>query len=209
MVATAFALLLVLGLTVVAISVHRFVLRPILDLQAALDRFRLGDAAANASGGPLVEMRALADQFNGMTRTIARQRSDQLTFLAAVAHDLRNPLSGLKMIVQTLEREPRTVTSDHFRRLDRQLDRLTRMVGDLLDATRIESGHLELQFEDFDLRDAVRAMVDLYTSTTSTHRITLNTPERSLIVHGDRLRIEQVISIFSATRSSTRLTAAR
>jgi signal transduction histidine kinase len=187
-------LLLVLSLVSVAIGVFRLVLRPILTLQAAVERFRAGDALEKVSGGPLFEIRMLADRFNEMIDAIAQRRRDQLTFLAAVAHDLRDPLAGLKMIVQILEREPGGATPDRFRRLDRQLDRLTRMVGDLLDATRIESGHLELQLQDFDLRDAARAMVDLYAPTTSTHRITLKVPDRPLIQHGDPLRVEQVIS---------------
>jgi signal transduction histidine kinase len=194
LVVIASAVLLVLGLTAVALGVHRLVVRPILGLQDAVERFRVGDRREKVSGGPLFETRLLADRFNEMAEAIAQQRRDQLTFLAAVAHDLRNPLSAFKMIVQSLERDPAAATADRWARLDRQLDRLTRMVGDLLDATRIESGHLELQLEDFDLRDAARSMVDLYAPTTSTHVVTLAASDRPLIVHADPLRIEQVIS---------------
>ncbi len=186
------ALLLLLGLAVVASGIHRLILRPILNLQEAVRQFRSGAPGVQVSGGVLAETHELADRFNEMTASIGEQRQDQLTFLAAVAHDLRNPLSALKLIVQTLERDPALATPDRFRRLDRQLDRLTRMVGDLLDATRIESGHLELALEEFDLRTVAQSMVDLYGPTT-THRLTLTAPERPLFVRGDPLRLEQVV----------------
>ena len=194
MVALASSLVLLLGLAVVGVSIHRLVIRPIASLHAAVERAQMGDAGERASGGPLYETGVLAERFNEMTDAIAQRRRDQLTFLAAVAHDLRNPLAGLKMIVQSLERDPEGATPGRLQRLDRQLDRFTRMVGDLLDATRIEAGNLELRYEDFDLRDAARAMVDLYAPTTTIHEVTLKTPERPLIEHGDPLRVEQVIS---------------
>ena len=194
MVALTSGLLLLLGLAVVAIAVHQLVIWPIQSLHAAVERARMGDPGERASGGPLYETGVLAERFNEMTDAIAQRRRDQLTFLAAVAHDLRNPLAGLKMIVQNLERDPGGTTPARLQRLDRQVDRFTRMVGDLLDATRIEAGNLELRFEDFDLRDAARAMVDLYAPTTTIHQVTLKAPERPLIEHGDPLRVEQVIS---------------
>jgi signal transduction histidine kinase len=193
-VAGSSALLLLVGFTVVGIAIRRLILRPILNLQEAVERFRAGDPGDKASGGPLTEIGELADRFNEMTESMAQQRRNQLTFLAAVAHDLRNPLSALKLTVQSIAREPEGATHDRVGRLDRQLDRLTRMVGDLLDATRIESGDLELKLEDFDLRDAAHGVVDLYTPTTSTHQLTLKAPDRPVVLHGDPLRIEQVIS---------------
>jgi signal transduction histidine kinase len=185
---------MVIGLLVVALGVRRLVLRPVFSLQETIARFRSGSTEAKAPEAPPREMRELAAAFNEMLDTITRQRRDQLTFLAAVAHDLRNPLSALKMIVQTVEREPTSATPDRFRRLDRQLDRLTRMVGDLLDATQIESGHLELKRELFDLRESARTIVDLYAPTTATHQVILKVPEEPVIVYADPLRLEQVIS---------------
>lgn len=188
------AVVTVIGLALVSLGVRWLVVQPVLDLAAVVRRFQAGDTEAKAKDGPLREMRHLAAAFNEMVDTITGARRDQLTFLAAVAHDLRNPLSGLKILVQSLERAPTAATPERFRRLDRQLDRLARMVGDLLDATRIESGQLELRLEDFDLRDTARAMVDLYAPTTTTHEVILKVPEEPVIIHADPLRIEQILS---------------
>lgn len=186
--------LLVVVFVVLVLCMHRFVLVPLLTLRSALERFRPGESGGEISGGPFVETRELAQRFNEMVELVIRQRRDQLTFLAAVAHDLRNPLSALKLTVSSLEREYGAAKPERFTRLDRQIDRLSRMVGDLLDATRIESGQLELKLKEVDVREAARSMVDLYAPTTTTHRVTLDVPDTPVIVRADALRLEQVVS---------------
>ncbi len=184
----------VAGLLALTLGVRWLVLRPLWDLRTALASFRGGESEVQANRGVLRELRDLDDAFNDMADTIRGLRHDQLTFLAGVAHDLRNPLSVLKMNMQMLERElGPAVTPKRVKLLDRQIDRLARMAGDLLDATRIEAGELDLQMQDLDLRDAARAMVDLYEPTSPSHAIVLDLPTQPVVVHGDPHRIEQVV----------------
>jgi two-component system, OmpR family, sensor histidine kinase MtrB len=185
---------LVAGVTVVTVGLRLLVLRPLLEIGDAMRRFRRGHSDARAGDERVREMADLAATFNEMAEAIARARRDQLTFLAAVAHDLRNPLHALKLGVHALTRETSPISPERWKLLERNIDRVTRMVGDLLDATRIEAGELELQLEEFDLCAAVRATIDLFAPTTSAHRITARTPDRPVLVRGDSLRIEQVIS---------------
>lgn len=194
MLAILSGVVLVAGSVVVALGVRLLVLRPLVELQGAMRRFQGGDADAKAGAYPSSELSDLAGTFNEMAGAIVQSRRDQLTFLAAVAHDLRNPLQALTLGVQALAREREPIAPQRCGRLVRQIERLSRMVGDLLDATRIEAGQLELQLEELDLRAAARAMVDLFTPTTAAHWITLEAPEHPVVVRGDSLRIEQVIS---------------
>lgn len=186
--------LLIAGLVFVVLGVRWLVVRPIFELRDAMRRFRRGDADAKAREGPAHEVHELASTFNEMADTITHQRRDQLTFLAGVAHDLRNPLSTLRLAVQTLGHDAARIKPEQVQRLDRQIDRLARMVNDLLDATRIEAGQLELRLEDMDLRESARAVVDLYAASTTTHDLMLRAPDSPVILRGDPLRVEQVIS---------------
>jgi len=90
-----------------------------------------------------------------------RQKSD---FLATLSHELRNPLAPICNSIYVLEHAAQG--SDAVRRahevLRRQADHLTRLVGDLLDMTRITRGEVELQLARIDARDVVRrACVDM------------------------------------------------
>lgn len=189
------ALLLVCSLLALAFGLHKAVLRPILALNETIAEFRAGAAGRRAKPRGLREVRELAHGFNNMADALAKQREDQLAFLAGVAHDLRNPLHALRLGVHALvEERSRTERERTHDALDRQLDRLERMVDDLLDATRIEAGKLEMRFEVFDLRVAVDDMIRLYAPTSPQHHISARLPPEPALVEGDPLRLEQVVS---------------
>jgi signal transduction histidine kinase len=124
------------------------------------------------------------------------QRKQQLDFLAAVAHDLRNPLGAIKLSVATLggrgalpgERTARTLAL-----VDRQVDRLERMVGDLLDAARVEAGELTLHPSACDLREIARDAAELYAPTSTRHTLDVDIPDDPLTGLFDAARIHQVL----------------
>lgn len=186
---------LVIGLLGTVVGVRRYVVRPTLDLHAAVVGFRSGDRERRANEIGSRESAALAHAFNELADELVRQRQSQVEFLAGVAHDLRNPLGALKLGIHALaleqseERRLRTLE-----RLDRQGGRLARMVDDLLDATRVEAGQLELDLEDIDARDVVDDIVALYAPTSPDHEIARSSPPEPVVVRADPLRLEQVLS---------------
>lgn len=187
--------LLVLASVVVAFGVSRYLLRPLLALHDAIARLRAGEAEARVDAGGLRETAELNEGFNELADALMHQREAQLTFLAGVAHDLRNPLSALKLGMRSLGQQHTEGGRERTRTLlDRQMDRLARMVDDLLDAARIESGHLELRPETIDVRDAVADVVRLYAPTSADHQIETDMPPQPVLIEGDALRIEQVVS---------------
>ncbi|HEX6996158.1 MAG TPA: ATP-binding protein [Gammaproteobacteria bacterium] len=191
----AAALVLVCGLLAMAWGINRTVLKPILALHRTIGAFRAGETDRRTRPSGLREVRELAQGFNAMADALARQRESQLAFLAGVAHDLRNPLHALRLGMQALAEERSQVERSRTHdALDRQLDRLERMVDDLLDATRIEAGQLEMRFEECDLRVAVDDMIRLYAPTSPEHRISAKLPDQPVIVEADPLRLEQVVS---------------
>ena len=187
--------LLLVSLVAILFGVQRLVLRPLLGVRVAMERFESGDVRARADDEEgSREITDIARTFNSMANTIRQRRQELLTFLAGIAHDLKNPISALKLSWQAMRRMPDALDSEQLERLDRQLDRLTRLIGDLLDAVRIEAGHLELEFEDLDLRFCVREMVELYEPTSPDHTVVLDVPDHPVEIRADPLRVEQVIS---------------
>jgi two-component system sensor histidine kinase MtrB len=185
-------LLLLAGLLAVVLASRRHVLRPILDLERCMKRFREGDEQARVKTAGLRELHEVSEGFNELVQTIVHQRKGELTYLAAVAHDLRDPLSVLKLIAHELAMRCEAMAPRQAQLFDRQVDRLTRMVGDLLDATRIQSGELELKIERLDLRQTVHAMVDIYNFRAG-QRVSAQIPEDPVWVRADAARLEQVI----------------
>lgn len=191
------ALLLVLGGLVLLVGMRRYVLRPLLELNAAMRRFGSGRKRARAVESGPSELREMARTFNDMAASLVRQQEEQLAFLAGVAHELRNPLSALKMST-ALAPAGRPVSEERLQRamalVRRQMARLERMVGDLLDATHIESGRFELRLEPREVRELAREVVELYQSGPQGHELHLQLPEEPLVLSCDATRLEQVLN---------------
>jgi signal transduction histidine kinase len=81
-----------------------------------------------------------------------------------------------------------------YARVNRQIDRLERMVFDFLDAARIEAGRLELLVEVCDMRDIARATIDLFEPTAPAHQLSLMAPSDPVRVSCDPARVEQVLN---------------
>jgi PAS domain S-box-containing protein len=124
-----------------------------------------------------------------------REKDD---FLALLAHELRNPLAPIRTAVQLLKM--RKQTDPEGQRLhaviDRQVQHLVRMVDDLLDVSRVLRGKVELHREPIDVADAIAIAAETSRPLIDAQRqqLKLDLPSRPLTVHGDAVRLSQVIS---------------
>jgi len=168
-------------------------LRPLVALVEAIDRFAKGDAKARATEGGPTEVQQIAIAFNEMASALGRQRERQLAFIGGVAHDLRNPLGTLLVSLSLLDRAP-SETAGIRDRARRQVERLERMIGDLLDRTRVEAGRFDLQLEYCDLRELVARVTSVQQDAAPARKLRVRLPFDSVVVRCDVLRIEQVVT---------------
>jgi PAS domain S-box-containing protein len=118
-------------------------------------------------------------------------------FLAAASHELRTPLAAAKAQVQlTARRLARQSVDENTDRslkiVAAQIDRMTRLVEDLLDISRLQTGRLSLQLSEYDLCERIRSEVERIQALSPSHGITVDVPECLPIV-ADRDRIDQVV----------------
>src|SRR6185295_13213785 len=110
-----------------------------------------------AHGGRRPRTRELAEVSEELVRTgrrlteaAARQRrleASRRELIAWVSHDLRTPLAGLRAMVEALEDDVVDDPARYHRQIRREVDRLSRMVDDLFELSRIQSGALTLTLE--------------------------------------------------------------
>jgi PAS domain S-box-containing protein len=120
-------------------------------------------------------------------------------FLSIAAHELKTPLTSLRLAGQSLLRridqgkslEPASVERS-LRLVDRQIDRLTHLVTDLLETVRLEGGTLELDRRPTDLAELVRGIVEQIQLQTARHLLVMRIPD-SATASVDPLRFEQVV----------------
>jgi two-component system phosphate regulon sensor histidine kinase PhoR len=126
-------------------------------------------------------------------RELEQAKSD---FVSTVSHELRTPLTSIKAYTATLRRRDvefdENTRQDFLQVIEEETDRLTRLVSDILDVSRIESGRLALKKRDFDLSKLVRIIIGKLQSQFSNHEIKLISPESIGSVCADPDKIEQV-----------------
>ena len=126
--------------------------------------------------------------------TTANRRKDE--FLAMLGHELRSPLAAIRNGIHLLSRQARDTPAPQELRamLERQVRRVTQLVDDLLDVSRITQGRLHLQRERTDLRDVVRNAIQTLESDIKqrNHRLTTVLPDAPVWLQADPGRLEQV-----------------
>jgi signal transduction histidine kinase len=172
--------------------------RPLLAITRDIARFAHGNENVRTVPSGARELRDMAATFNDLADRLARQEKDRLTFLGGVAHDLRNPLSALKMAAEVARQSKQPTSPERALQMlalvGRQVEHLDRMVGDLLDSMRIESGRLELRREPSDVGRLVLQIVELYRPGSRAHEIAFVEPVEAVVADCDPARIEQVIT---------------
>lgn len=125
-------------------------------------------------------------------KSLAAQKD---TFLGIASHELKTPLTSLKLYAQVLERMLRKTgdetNAEFAKKMDAQIVKLTALINDLLDVTKINSGKIHLNKEYFDFDKLVAETVEEQQMSTSCE-IDLQIEDAG-IVFADRNRISQVI----------------
>ena len=122
------------------------------------------------------------------------KRKDE--FISIASHELKTPITTVKVFTQLLQKMFKdSGNKDVNKYLDRmgyQVDKLTNLVRDLLDVSRLQTGKLELRKEKFDIGKLIKEIAENFDATDNTHKIFIEGKPKKM-VKADRDRIEQVI----------------
>jgi two-component system CheB/CheR fusion protein len=115
-------------------------------------------------------------------------------FLATLAHELRNPLAPIRNAIQLLRRDENGASPRQLDMMERQIQRLVRLVDDLLQIARIESGHIELRKQPVDLVKAVNLAIEesRHLFDDRKQKLSQFLPSDPVRVMADPVRLEQV-----------------
>lgn len=171
---------------------------PIKKIGGAVERFAGGDLTSRVEltcGG---ELQALGDQINQMAQALNELEDSRRSFVANVSHELRSPLTSMRGYVQGMldGTIPREETDRYLGVVMEETQRLTTLVNDLLDLSRIESGKFPMEKASYDLTEQIRRVIISFGARIDEKEITVEPefPDGPVWVNADRNRISQVIS---------------
>jgi len=120
------------------------------------------------------------------------------TFVSVISHELKTPVALIKGYVGTLRREDvswdREIVQDSLEVIEEEADRLTELIENLLDATRLQAGTLSLNRADVLLPVIAKRMVTRFQTQSDRHTIVVDFPEDCPVIWGDETRLEQVFA---------------
>ena len=155
------ALLTTVGSAAYGLFMSGRVLRPLRETTSAARRITEGDMTARLDDVGDPDLSDLVDSFNDMAAALEARIERERRFAADVSHELRTPLTALTSAVRIVDRraaELSPVGQEAIAVLRSQLDHFSRLVLEILDLSRLESGTADLQLELVDLRSVVLAL---------------------------------------------------
>jgi len=147
-----------------------------------------------------VRLRDFADQLEKANQELRRIDSMKSEFVSVASHELRTPLAAIKNAVQLVMKgtagKVNKSQAKFLSMAERNINRLTNILNDLLDLSKIESGRIEMKFEDTDLKE----IIELTASSLKPHadgksiKIDVEIKEPFPVVYADPEKIEQILT---------------
>ena len=152
---------------VVAYFISRIVARPISRINESAKRLAKGDYQVTFAGHGYRETRELAQTLNYAAGELSKADSLQKELIANISHDLRSPLTMIKGYSEMIRDIPGENTPENMQVIVDEATRLSELVNDLLDISKLQAGTRALDPECFDLTQTVLETMDRYEKLTA------------------------------------------
>ncbi|PID83038.1 MAG: two-component sensor histidine kinase [Clostridiales bacterium] len=169
---------------------------PIYQLKAVADHYAIGDFDKKATKFNEDELGELSDTFNYMANEIKNTERLKNDFISSISHEIRTPLTSILGWSETLmqggtEEENKL----GLEIISKESERLTKLVEDLLDFSKLEANRIKINKDRFDLKLLIEKTAKQFYVVASKKdiNITTNFEVQKLIYFGDKDRIKQVL----------------
>ena len=170
---------------------------PIINITASAKRLAHGDYQTPFEGGGYAEVDDLAETLNYTAQELSKTDEMQRDLIANVSHDLRTPLTMMKAyaeMIRDLSGDNPVKREQHLNIIIEETDRLSLLVNDMLDLSRLESGTQKLNYSTFDISQCMAEIAHRYEGVSEHMGYHIHfTPAPPCLVHCDESKIDRVI----------------
>jgi signal transduction histidine kinase len=167
---------------------------PLRSMERAATAMAAGDAAQRVNATAADEVGRLADAFNHMADELAEVDRQRRELVANVSHELRTPISALRATLENVVDGVVAPDPALLRTMLAQTERLQRLVTQLLDLSRLESGGTPLHRQRFVALDLLEAVADEASLHSPGLAVTVAADPTDLALEGDPERLHQVLA---------------
>ncbi len=180
------------------------IVSPLREMVAATNRMARGDYRATVTATSADEVGELARAFNAMAAQLAEVDRERRDLIAMVSHELRTPITALQANLENIVDGVSDPDTELLATMLTQTERLGRLVSQLLDLSRLESGAIPLEAEPVPLHALAREAAQEIALHRPGCPVQIDIQPPDLTVTGDRERLHQVLAnlLDNATRFS-------
>ena len=193
-----YTLLAITIASLIAFYISRSVTGPVVRMKKEAVKLSNADYDTDFDGGAYTETQELANTLNSASRQLSRIDNLRRDLIANVSHDIRTPLTDIQAYAEMI----RDVSGDnpekrrkHLNVIIRETQYMNRLVNDMSELSKLQSGNYELNLDNMDLSETIRDIADMDETLLKQAGLTLNLdiPE-TLTIYADELKISQVIA---------------
>jgi signal transduction histidine kinase len=186
-------ILIVLSLAL-ALWLSRRIARPIIQINERSKEMAKGDYNTQFAASDYREVRELADTLNLTATELGRVEKLRRELIANISHDLRTPLTMIRGYAEVMRDLPGENTPENVQVIIDESNRLTSLVNNILDLSKLQSRTQELCSTNYDLTDSVRGIVNRVGKLNEAEGFKIELKaDRPAHVLADEGRIEQVV----------------
>lgn len=190
------AVVIISGL--VSIFLSNTIIKPLKSVTAAAEKMAAGELKTKSIKKYDDEIGRLSDTLNYMAEEILKKERLKDEFISSISHELRTPLTSIKGWAATLREgdiKDSTLVYDGLTVIEKESDRLTHMVEELLDFSKFVSGKVSLNFEKIDINNLVKHIEKQLSPRAAVENIKLSVNCQCDLpaVMGDENRLRQIL----------------
>ncbi len=195
---TSLALLVILFVVITGIFFIKSIIIPVNKINEIANKIAKGDFTATIEKHSYNdEIGVLCKSINNMAYEIGESERTKNEFISTISHELRTPLTAIKGWGETIRSSPEDseLVDKGIDVIVNESDRLSDLVEELLDFSRMESGKFSLRVSEIDIIKELNSVVKAFENRSTRENIQLITdiPVDSLTLNGDKNRIKQAL----------------
>lgn len=185
---------MILFAVILAVIISRRISTPISRINRGAKQLATGDYDVNFTAHGYKEINQLAETLTVTSRELGKVESLRREFIANVSHDLRTPLTLIGGYAEVMRDIPGENNSENAQVIIDETKRLSSLVNDVLDMSKIQSGAIPMEKKPYDLSRSVRSVADRLSELLKREGYTFELDLRQKVtVNADETRINQCI----------------
>lgn len=173
------------------------IVQPMKSMTKAAKKFAKGDFSERIAVSGMDEVAELSIAFNNMAESLANLEKMRNTFLASVSHDLRTPMTTIAGFIDGINSGaiPPEEQGHYLQIVSSEVHRLSKLVSQILDVSRLDSGDRKFTFADFDIAELARLIIISFEHKLDDKRLDVEfiSDEDAMPAFGDKDAIYQVL----------------